>query len=72
MGTPTEALAEAQQLLLSALTDSDTRLLHHDALLEFTASAEAVGRLADALRIRAAGEHAFRSRRELGEDRLSA
>ncbi|WP_130505299.1 HNH endonuclease signature motif containing protein [Microterricola gilva] len=72
MGTPTEALAEAQNLLLSALADSDARLFHDDALLDFTAAAESVGRLADALRIKAAGEHAFRSRRELGEDRLSA
>ncbi|KQW05840.1 hypothetical protein ASC66_12890 [Leifsonia sp. Root4] len=72
MGTPTEALREAHALLLSALTDPDARLLHHDALLEFTASAEAVGRLADALRIRAAGEVAFHSRPELGDDRLSA
>ncbi|WP_130505236.1 DUF222 domain-containing protein [Microterricola gilva] len=72
MGTPTETLAEARDLLLSALADSDERLFNDDALLEFTASAEEVGRLADALRIKAAGEHAFRSRRELGEDRLSA
>ncbi|KQW04047.1 hypothetical protein ASC66_16445 [Leifsonia sp. Root4] len=72
MGTPTESLAEAQQLLLDALAGSDERLFHPDALLEFTASAEAVGRLADALRVRAAGEVAFHSRPELGEDRLSA
>ncbi|SDS09198.1 HNH endonuclease signature motif containing protein [Microterricola viridarii] len=65
-------LAEAQSLLARALADSDERMLRDDALLELTATAEAVGRLADALRIRAAGEVAFRSRRELGEDRLSA
>ena len=72
MGTPTAALAEAQKLLLDALADSDERLFHHDELLEFTATAEAVGRLADALRIKAAGEVAFHSRPELGDDRLSA
>ncbi|PPL15089.1 HNH endonuclease signature motif containing protein [Microterricola pindariensis] len=65
-------LAEAQSLLARALAESDERMLRDDALLELTATAEAVGRLADALRIRAAGEVAFRSRRELGEDRLSA
>ncbi|SDS32810.1 HNH endonuclease signature motif containing protein [Microterricola viridarii] len=65
-------LAEAQSLLAAALAGSDERMLRDDALLELTATAEAVGRLVDALRIRAAGEVAFRSRRELGEDRLSA
>ncbi|PPL16710.1 HNH endonuclease signature motif containing protein [Microterricola pindariensis] len=65
-------LAEAQSLLARALAGSDERMLRDDALLELTATAEAVGRLADALRLRAAGEVAFRSRRELGEDRLSA
>src|SRR5437868_10210781 len=72
MGTPTETVKEAHALLLSALADSDARILHHDALLEFTAAAEAAGRVADALRIRAAGEVAFHSRPELGDDRLSA
>ncbi|SDS87939.1 HNH endonuclease signature motif containing protein [Microterricola viridarii] len=65
-------LAEARSLLAAALAGSDERMLRDDALLELTATAEAVGRLADALRIRAAGEVAFRSRRELGEERLSA
>ncbi|WP_157509790.1 DUF222 domain-containing protein, partial [Leifsonia sp. Root4] len=72
MGTPTEAVIDAHALLLSALADPDARMLHHDALLEFAAVAEAAGRAADALRIRAAGEVAFHSRPELGEDRLSA
>ncbi|RZU64437.1 uncharacterized protein DUF222 [Microterricola gilva] len=72
MGTPTDAVNEAHGLLLSALADTDVRLLRNDALLEFTAAAEAAGRAVDALRIQAAAEVAFHSRPELGEDRLSA
>ncbi|SDT14762.1 HNH endonuclease signature motif containing protein [Microterricola viridarii] len=72
MGIAAGQLAEAQSLLARALAGSDERMLRDDALLELTAAAEAVGRLADSLRLRVAGEVAFRSRRELGEDRLSA
>ncbi|AMB59139.1 HNH endonuclease signature motif containing protein [Microterricola viridarii] len=67
-----EEVAAAQAELAATLADLDERMLRDDALLELTASVEAAGRVVDALRLKTAGEVAFRSRRELGEDSLSA
>ena len=71
MGTPTETVEEAHALLLSALADSDARLLHDDACWS-SPPRRKPSDACRALRIRAAGEVAFHSRPELGEDRLSA
>ncbi|SDS58679.1 HNH endonuclease signature motif containing protein [Microterricola viridarii] len=68
----TEEVAAAHLGLAEALAGVDERLLHDDPLLQLTAAIERVGMLVDSWRVRLAGEVGARSRRELGDDRLSA
>ena len=67
-GEVTTAHAE----LAAVLAGIDERMLHDDPLLQLTATIERAGMLLDSWRVRLAGEVGTRSRRELGEDRLSA
>ncbi len=68
----TEEVAAAHTDLAAILSGVDERLLHDDPLLQLTATVERLGVLADSWRVRLAGEVGARSRRELGEERLSA
>ncbi|PPL14954.1 HNH endonuclease signature motif containing protein [Microterricola pindariensis] len=68
----TEEVAAAHLGLAAGLSGVDERLLHDDPLLQLTAAIERLGMVVDSWRVRLAGEVGARSRRELGEDRLSA
>ncbi|AMB58687.1 HNH endonuclease signature motif containing protein [Microterricola viridarii] len=67
-----EEVSTAQAELAAVLTGVDERMLHDDPLLQLTGAIERAAVLLDSWRVRLAGEVGARSRRELGEDRLSA
>ncbi len=68
----TEEVTTAHAELAATLAGLDERMLHDDPLLALTATIERAAVLLDSWRVRLAGEVGSRSRRELGEERLSA